>query len=171
MSKQDTHFFNTFSLVIGLLVAITILLFALARAVAGRTQEPEVFADALYKVSVEERIKPLVRLAVAGQDNSGLQIQGLAQTTTIALAVPTDGPALYDAVCKTCHLTGLVGSPKLGDRANWAPRIAQGMEVLYKHSIEGYTGSAGVMPAKGGRTDLDDELIKAGVDYMVAQAQ
>jgi cytochrome c5 len=171
VSKQDTHFFNTFSLVIGLLVAITILLFALARAVAGRTQEPEVFADALYKASVEERIKPLARLAVAGQDNSGLQIQGLAQTTTIALAVPTDGPALYEAVCKTCHLTGLVGSPKLGDRANWAPRIAQGKELLYQHAIAGYTGPAGVMPAKGGRTDLDDELIKAGVDYMVAQSQ
>jgi len=171
VSKQDTHFFNTFSLVIGLLVAIAILLFALARAVAGRTQEPEVFADALYSASVEQRIKPLVRLAVAGRDNSGLQIQGLAQTTTIALEVPTDGPALYESVCKTCHMTGLVGSPKLGDRASWAPRIAQGKEVLYQHAIAGFTGKAGVMPAKGGRTDLNDELIKAGVDYMVAQSQ
>ena len=34
MSKQDTHFFNVFSLVIGLLVAVAVGLFALARTIA-----------------------------------------------------------------------------------------------------------------------------------------
>jgi cytochrome c5 len=64
-----------------------------------------------------------------------------------------------------------VGAPKLTDKANWAARISQGKAVLYQHALEGYTGKAGSMPKKGGRTDLDDELIKAGVDFMVSKAQ
>jgi len=171
VSKQDTHFFNIFSLVIGLLVAVAILLFAFSRAVAGRTQEPETYADPLYRSSVQQRITPLTRVAVAGQDNAALVMQGPASGAAIVLEVPKDGPALYEAVCKTCHLAGLVGAPILGNRAAWAPRIATGIETLHKHSIEGYTGAAGVMPAKGGRTDLPDELIKAGVDYMVSQSR
>ena len=38
VSKQDTHFINVFSLVIGMLVAIAIGIFVLARAV-GHTQD------------------------------------------------------------------------------------------------------------------------------------
>ena len=171
MSKQDTHFFNTFSLVIGLLVAVAILILAFARAVGARTQVSDVYTDPLYVDGVVARIKPVDRTAIVGQDNSALVIPGLAQGTAIALEVPKDGPALYDAVCKTCHATGLVGSPKTGDRAAWSARIAQGKDTLYQHAIAGYTGKAGVMPAKGGRTDLNDDLIRAGVDYLVQQAQ
>jgi cytochrome c5 len=100
-----------------------------------------------------------------------MQIEAAAQGPAVALAVPGDGPALYEAVCHTCHATGLVGAPKFGDRAAWAPRIAKGKATLYEHALKGYTGTAGVMPAKGGRTDLTDDLIKAGVDYLVSKGQ
>jgi cytochrome c5 len=163
VSKQDSHFFNIFSMVIGVLVIVAIVLFALARVIGNATQVPETYADKSYLQGVEERIQPLVRVAVAGRDNSALVIKGLAQTTEIKLSVPKDGPGLYDAVCKTCHETGLAGAPKTGDRGAWAPRVAQGKATLYEHAIKGYTGKAGAMPAKGGRTDLDDELIKAGI--------
>ena len=49
--------------------------------------------------------------------------------------------------------------------------IAQGMDVLKDHAINGYTGSAGYMPAKGGRVDLSDDEVAAAVDYMVAESQ
>jgi cytochrome c5 len=171
VSKHDTHFFNTFSLVIGLLLAVAIVLFAFARVVAGRTQVAEVYADDLYSGSVEERIKPFVRVAIAGKDNSALVMTGLSSAASMALEIPKDGAALYESVCKTCHETGLAGSPRLTDKANWAPRIKQGKETLYKHALEGYTGTAGAMPMKGGRTDLDDDLIKLGVDYIVEKAR
>ena len=171
MSKHDTHFFNTFSLVIGLLVAVAVVLFAFARALSDRTQLPEVYADQLYRDGVEERIKPFVRVAVAGKDNSALVMSGLSGGTAMALEVPKDGPALYDAVCKNCHEPGLAGAPKVTDKAAWAPRIRQGKDVLYKHALEGYIGSAGAMPKKGGRTDLADDLIKQGVDFIVSKAQ
>ena len=58
MSKQDTHFFNVFSMDIGLLVAIAIALFALARIVAGETQDKQVVEDASYVKNVEQRVEP-----------------------------------------------------------------------------------------------------------------
>ena len=61
-----------------------------------------------------------------------------------------------------------IGAPKAGDKAAWGPRVAQGKDTLYKHAIAGFNGSKGVMPAKGGRTDLSDDLIKQAVDHMVA---
>ncbi len=94
-----------------------------------------------------------------------------AESAAPGLPVPADGVALYDAACHTCHGAGIGGAPKIGDKAAWGPRIAQGDATLYKHAIEGFTGTHGVMPAKGGRMDLPDDLIKEGVDYMVQQSR
>ena len=171
MSKHDTHFLNNFSVVIGGLIVIALMILALARFVAGRTQQPQTHSDPLYVASVEARIQPFARVAVAGADNSALKIEAPAQAMAVVLVVPKDGPALYEAVCKTCHATGLVGAPKFGDHAAWAPRIAQGKPALYEHALKGYAGKAGVMPPKGGRSDLSDDLIKSGVDYLVLKGQ
>ena len=168
MSKQDTHFFNIFSLVIGLLIVVALMIFALARVISGHTQEPEVFSDARYVASVQERIAPEVQVAVAGQDNTALKIAAPASATAVVLAVPKDGPSLYEAVCKTCHEGGLAGAPKAGDKAAWGPRIAQGKDTLYKHALGGFNGTKGVMPPKGGRTDFPDDLVKQAVDYMTS---
>ena len=95
-----------------------------------------------------------------------------AATTTTATATPVSadaGEKLFSSVCATCHTAGLMGAPKLGDKADWAPRIAQGKDTLYKHAIGGYQGKSGVMPAKGGSQASDDE-VKAAVDYMVSKA-
>ena len=70
-----------------------------------------------------------------------------------------------------CHAAGVAGAPKPGDKENWAPRIAQGTETPYKHSIEGYTGNSGMMPARGGNPKLTDDEMKAAVDFMVAQSK
>ena len=95
-----------------------------------------------------------------------------AATTTTATATPVSadaGEKLFGSVCATCHTAGLMGAPKLGDKADWAPRIAQGKDTLYKHAIGGYQGKSGVMPAKGG-SQASDEEVKAAVDYMVSKA-
>jgi len=63
---------------------------------------------------------------------------------------------------------GVAGAPKTGDKAGWAPRVAQGKDTLYKHAIGGFQGKMGVMPAKGGNTSLSDADVKAAVDYMLA---
>src|SRR6202042_2164270 len=75
MSKQDTHFFNVFSMVIGLLVAVAVGLFALARAVASHTQDLQVLSEIDYGKAVAARLQPPSAEAVSGQDNSALAIK------------------------------------------------------------------------------------------------
>ena len=172
VSKQDSQFITVFSVVIGILVTITILLFALARAVAGRTQGVDVYKDPIYLASLQRNTQPLTKEAVSGQDNSAMAIKAPASAAVaVAIALPKNGNDLFESVCKTCHGTGLAGAPKAGDKAAWGPRIATGKPTLYQHAISGYSGKTGMMPAKGGRTDLPDDLVKQGVDYMVSLAQ
>lgn len=87
-----------------------------------------------------------------------------------AAAASADGEAIYNKACTTCHATGLAGAPKLGDAADWGPRVAQGAEILYTHSIKGFTGKKGMMPPKGGFMNLSDDEVKAAVNFMVDKA-
>ena len=80
-----------------------------------------------------------------------------------AAAVPTTGEQAFTQVCSACHATGVNGAPKIGDKAAWGPRIAQGKDTLYKDAIQG----KGNMPPKGGTT-WPDATIKMTVDYMVS---
>lgn len=96
-----------------------------------------------------------------------------APTTEVAAAPAANGTgkSTYGKVCVMCHGAGIGGAPKFGDKAAWGPRIAQGQDTLYKHALEGFTGSQGMMPAKGGGANLSDDDVKAAVDYMAAAAK
>lgn len=167
MSKQDSHFFNNFSLVLGILFAVTLALFAFARHVGASHQGKQVTTDPTYVESVEERLKPVAAVAVSGQDNTALAIKSTGPATAAA-ALPANGTAAYETACLACHGAGIAGAPKAGDKAAWAPRVAQGKETLYNHAINGFDGKEpGVMPAKGGRTDWPDDLIKQAVDHIL----
>jgi cytochrome c5 len=172
VSRQDTHFVNVFSMVIGLLVAVAIGLFALARIVASHTQERQVLSEADYAKNVAMRLASPSQEAVAGQDNSALAIKAPAAAAAgSAVAIPKTGTELFEQTCSACHGQGIGGAPRAGDKAAWGPRIAKGKSVLYQHALEGFTGTAGVMPAKGGRTDVPDDLVKQAVDHMLQMAQ
>ena len=173
MSKQDTHFFNVFSLVIGLLVAVTIALFALARIVASHTQEKQVLTEPDYSKSVAARIAGPSQEAVAGADNSALaiKVETPAAAGSAAPAMPKNGTELFEQTCNVCHGQGIAGAPKAGDKAAWAPRIAEGKATLYEHALKGFQGKTGVMPPKGGRTDAPDDLVRQAVDRMMQMAQ
>jgi len=169
VSKHDDHFFNVFSSVLGILVAITIGLFVFARILGGDMTDTQAASDPLLRKEVAQRIAPFGQVAVAGQDNSALTIAPPpgAEPAATAAALPANGEETYRAVCGVCHDAGIAGAPKMGDQGAWAARIAQGADTLHKHAIEGFQGSAGLMPAKGGRADLTDELVIQAVDYMV----
>lgn len=76
------------------------------------------------------------------------------------------GKKMFNKTCAMCHAAGVGGAPKPGDKADWAPRIAQGKDTLYKHAMEGFNGSKGAMPARGGAPSMTDDEVKAAVDYM-----
>ena len=80
---------------------------------------------------------------------------------------PREGKVIYEGVCHTCHATGLLGSPKFGDKGLWAPRIAKGIDTLHQHALHGFNA----MPVKGGNTDLLDVEVTNAVDYMVANGR
>jgi len=81
------------------------------------------------------------------------------------------GKATYDATCKTCHAAGLMGAPKLGDKANWAPRIKKGNAVLVSNATKGFKGAVGMMPPKGSNAKLTDAQIADAVAYMVSASK
>lgn len=173
VSKHDSHFINYFSLVLGILIAVAILLFALARVVGSTTQGVQVKAEALQLASVDDRTRPFARVAIAGQDNAALAIVEKASldTQSPGLPVPKNGEELYNTACSTCHGQGIGGAPKFGDKAAWAARISKGSDTLHKHAIEGFQGQTGLMPPKGGRIDLADDLVRQSVDYMVEHSR
>jgi cytochrome c5 len=91
------------------------------------------------------------------------------QTQAAAPAKPAaaNGKAIYDKTCIACHQVSVAGSPRLGDKAAWAPRIQQGHDALVQSVIKG----KGAMPPKAGNPSLSDAEIRAAVDFMVSQAK
>ena len=158
--SSDRHFFNSFSLVLGILIAFAIALFVFARMIGMATQEKEVLLEPMRLNDVQKNIAPFAHVAVAGRDNSAL---AAPKSNTPAADVPATGEQAFTKVCSACHALGINGAPKIGDHAAWGPRIAQGKEALYTHAIEG----KGAMPPRGGTT-WPDATIRMAVDYMVS---
>jgi len=167
-AEHDKKFFDTFMLVLGILIGIAVLLYVLARIIAANTQEQHVLTDPRNQAAVAERIAPVAKVAIAGQDNSAL---APVQAAAAAPAEELPGEQVFNMACVACHGAGVAGAPKMGDKAAWGPRIAKGNDTLHKHALEGFQGTAGFMPPKGGRVDLADKSIINAVDYMVAAAK
>ena len=70
--------------------------------------------------------------------------------------------------CESCHAYGVADAPVPMHPGDWKHRAAKGKTLLYQHAIEGFIGEDySVMPARGGNDELQDEQIKAAVDYML----
>jgi len=155
-NMSNSEFMKNFSLMIGALILLAVVIFVLAQNVAGDS----VKTAGVTKESKEliARIQPVGKLVLAG-----------AVGNTVSSAQAADGAATYNGTCVGCHGTGAAGAPKVGDKAAWKPRIAQGKETMYKIALHGKPGTA--MMAKGGNAALSDEAVKAAVDYMVSKSQ
>lgn len=116
---------------------------------------------ALYPKLIE-RIQPYGKVCFEGDDNCDITLT--ASSGGVEGQV-RDGKAVYDAICQTCHASGVLGAPKVGDAGAWGPRIGKGKETLYNHAINGFNA----MPARGG-ADIPDEEVQNAVDYMMEQS-
>jgi cytochrome c5 len=161
--SSDSHFFNSFSLVLGILIVFAIILFGVARSIGADTQAIDVLQDPLHLKGVQQNVAPFAHVAIAGKDNSALAVVSAPAGAGPGADVPATGERAFMTVCSACHSAGVNGAPKIGDHAAWGPRIAQGKDALYKNALSG----KGNMPPKGG-TAWPDATIRMTVDYMVS---
>jgi cytochrome c5 len=170
-ASQDRRFRDVFSLTIGILAGLVVGIFFVAVYVADRGQARDRLAEPEYQRQVAERTRPIARIAIAGRDNTALAIAPSAPAAQPALSTPTSGTEVFDQVCVACHGQGIGGAPRAGDATAWNTRVTKGKSTLYQHSIEGFKGEVGVMPPKGGRVDIPDDLIRAAVDHMTEMSR
>lgn len=165
--------------------AVLVIAIVLLASFAVGTHDIGADSKATSPVETAMRIAPVARLVVeetrapvslsAPAAAAPIKTATAALAPGIAAATPAaaiaDGKATYSQTCGVCHVAGVAGAPKFGDKAAWASRIAQGSAILHDHAIKGYQGKVGMMPAKGGNAALRDADVKAAVDYMVSQAK
>ncbi len=177
-----------------ILAIVVVAIVLIQNTLAHRKSASVVPQDAATTKAIEDRIKPLGEVSIAAPTHAaptvvaGAAPQVAVSTSTpaaagaatataaVAPAEPVPAPAstankvgekTFNAICTGCHSTGALGAPKLGDKAAWAPRIAQGIEALYNSALKGKNS----MPAKGGNPALSDADVKATVDYIVSASR
>ena len=91
----------------------------------------------------------------------------VASLLSFNVSAGSSGERVYNQVCFTCHNQGVFGAPKLGEISDWVDRISTGKSMLNHHAIEGYAGSRGFMPPRGGDPSLSDQEVRDAVQYMI----
>ena len=148
MNNQDEHAspssLQPMVIIFGLILALAVV----ASLIFGKPVADNV---APVVANAEANIKPVAVVEVAAP---------------VTEHVAKSGAEVVKGVCAMCHAAGLMNAPKIGDKAQWAPRIAQGYETLVSHAVKGIR----TMPAKGGNPDLSEAEIAAAVAEMANQA-
>lgn len=122
-------------------------------AVAAMTFAGSAMAADMSDEAIAERIKPV----------GSVYFEGDAPATAAVATGPRSGDTVYNTFCSACHGAGVMGAPKIGNAGDWAPRIAQGKDVMTDHAINGFNA----MPAKGSCMDCSDDEIIAAIDHMI----
>lgn len=119
------------------------------------------YAQSNREQAIIDRVSPVGTTCMVGDPCAG---EATASSGGTASRSAED---IYNSNCMACHMTGASGAPILGNAEQWAPRIAQGLETLYGHAVNGLNA----MPAKGLCLSCSEDEIHAVVDYMVENSQ
>jgi cytochrome c5 len=173
------------AVVLGFVVPIIIIIMLVNFVTSGK--KPGAGSQAFTPEAVAERIAPVAKFELQpGAENAPAAAPAAttaamtepapvaAVTATVAAPAPAAtvaavdaGKALYEKACMACHVAGVAGAPKFGDKAAWAPRIKMGVDALTASVIQG----KGAMPARGAAVGASDADIKAAVQYLVNAAK
>jgi cytochrome c5 len=76
------------------------------------------------------------------------------------------GEDIVKAACAACHVAGIANAPRIGDQAVWAKLAAEGLPTLVRDAAKG----KGVMPPRGGVSDLTDAELARAIVSMANQS-
>ena len=113
--------------------------------------QPSADPNAMSPEAVAARLQPVARLEMGA-----------------AAAKPgaRSGEDIVKGTCNACHQAGVAGAPKIGDKAQWAPRIKQGLKEMLAIATKG----KGAMPPKGGDGSLTDAELTRAIVFMANQS-
>ncbi len=153
MNQQDKSFLVTFTSVMTVLVLLAVAIFLISRGVTVLDSTPD---DGKRRaVTALDRIRPVGTVAVATPAPAGSEA-----------AQPKSGAEVVASICGSCHQSGVLNAPKIGDKAAWEARLAQGMDTLVDNAVNGLNA----MPAKGGNPNLSEQEIRNAIVQMLADS-
>ena len=132
----------------------------MANKAGAKFEEPKAAPATTSTAKVNEGGDAAAAAAVAAAQTAMAGVAASAKAQPAAAAAGA-APPLFAQVCNACHAAGVAGAPKVGDKAAWAPRLAQGIDGLTASVIKG----KGAMPPKGGSSASEAD-IKSVVTYM-----
>jgi cytochrome c5 len=136
----------------------------MANSAGGKFAEPTEPKPAAAAAAAAPPAAPAAPMVAATVAASAVTLPAAAAP---APATSDVGEKLYKQACAACHIAGVAGAPKFGDKTAWAPRIATGMDAMVAAVISG----KGIMPAKGGAAGASDADLRAATQYMVDAAK
>ena len=81
-----------------------------------------------------------------------------------------EGSLIVEHYCAMCHaekpLVSL-GAPRIGNSADWEPRLTSGLDVLFKHLDSGYNA----MPARGGCFECSDKQLMMAINALLPKSK
>jgi len=158
VSPHDSHssFIQTpKQLIIVVLLSFLVPIIGIILIVQLVTSARQPDPNALLPEAVAQRIQPVGHVEFGGPSGSSAGGAG-----------GRSGEEVVKATCAACHQAGVAGAPKIGDNAQWSPRIKQGLQTLVQTALKG----KGAMPPKGGNASLSDDDVARAVAFMANQA-
>lgn len=154
--NHDKVFFVNFSVVLGILAGIAIVIATVANLIIPKPQGP----NAEQVAALNSRLQPVTQVFT--------DPEALLKATAKPARAAMSGDEVVAKVCTACHGSGVLNAPKIGDAAAWGERVKSqgGLDGLTKAAISGIRS----MPARGGDPDLSDEEVHGAVEAMLKKS-
>lgn len=158
-ADQDKVFLKTFAIIMVIIGGIAIVAFITAYSIGVSTDHEGLYPEQV--AMIQKRTDPVYDVVTQAS-----AVKTASSASSSASNKPKSGKQVFKALCHTCHVPGLMGAPKVSDKAAWQQRLSKGIKTLYDHAIHGFKA----MPPKGGNPALSNKEVKAAVDFILQKA-